>query len=360
MDASPHPLRNALAVSLFMAALGSQSTMGELPPPTLERDGVRCWHDVAYGPRDDLPDEGEGYTGNNGGWSSESIPWKFHRHRSGQYLDVYAPTGEIRPDATVVLFLHGGSWSECYDKDGPRHELFKALVDAGAIACTADYILQTDRFRNWFAPSRKEATFAEMLRDIDAAVTKIGEFARELGVVSPRLVISGESAGGHLALLYAYEQGNPERIGLALSHTIPVAKVVGIVAPTDFTSREFQEIGSVPVLGFKVGGGVLKTLMNRLAGLPDNATRKENRDAAGKWSPIKLVCANSVSTALAYGAIGEDETTDGVVPVSQTTSLEAALKAAGVPCATRKFSGTGHGDVAWKGAAWIAEQALTP
>lgn len=343
-----------------LSALGSNAALAALPPPTIERDGIRCWHDIAYGPRADLADEGEGFTGSHGGWSHEFLPWKFHRHRSGQFLDVFAPVEGIRPDATILLFLHGGSWSECYDKDAPPYDLFKAVAVAGGIGCTVDYILQNDRSQNWSVPGRTGATFAEMLRDIDAAVLKIAEIVRELGVASPRLVVAGESAGGHLALLYSYDQGKPERLGLELAHALPVGKVVNIVGPTDFTAREFEELGSVTILGVKVGQNPLQVLMNRLLGLPDKTSVRDARAAAAKWSPIKLVCANSAPTAVAYGAIGPDETSDGLIPESQMTSLEAALKAAGVPCTMKKCHGLGHGEVTWRETKWIAEQVLTP
>ena len=341
-----------------LTALGSHAAMAALPPPTLERDGIRCWHDIAYGPRGDLAGEGEEYTASHGGWSHEFLPWKFHRHRSGQFLDVYAPSEGIRPDATILLFLHGGSWSECYDKDAPPYDLFKAVAAAGGIGCTVDYILQNDRSQNWLAPVREGATFAEMLRDIDAAVSKIAEVARELGVATPRLVVAGESAGGHLALLYSYDLGKPERLGLELAHALPVAKIVNIVGPTDFTAREFEELGTVTVLGVRVGRNPMQVLINRLMGLPDHAPARDFRAAAAKWSPIKFVCADSPPTAVAYGAIGPDETSDGLIPVSQMTSLEAALKAAGVPCTMKKCSGLNHGEVTWRETEWIAEQVL--
>ena len=347
-------MKTLIAFSFSLAFL---PLVAELPPPTLEKLGMRCWHDVAYGPRGDLADEGDGYE-DQPDWVGKDIPWKAHRHRSGQFLDVFAPTNKVAADATVVLFLHGGSWSEKYDKDSPPLGIFGEVLAAGGIGCTADYILQSDRTRHFFASARKESTFAAMMRDIDAAVAKVKEFVGELGATSPRLVMMGESAGGHLALLYSYDQGNPTHTGLGLAHSLRVAKVVNIVGPTDLTAKEFRSLGKVTIFGFQIGPDFLGTLMNRLGGLEDNASNDKSLEAAAKWSPIKLVCAQSVPTAIAYGAVGKDEKTDGVVPVSQMTSLEAALKDAGVPCVSKKFSGLNHCEVTWRGEKWIAEQAL--
>ena len=346
-----------LLVAAVMPARAGEEP-GKAPPPTHTVAGMRCWHDVPYGPRADLPDEGDGYTGKKPGWTIAEIPWKFNRHRSGQTFDVFAPPDAPAPDATVVLFIHGGSWSESMDKDATPIVIFGPLTASGAIACTANYILQTDPSRGFAARRRNEATFAEMLRDIDAACEKLKSFVAELGVTKPRFVVMGESAGGHLALLYAYDEDNPDHMGLELKHPMSVDKVVNIVGPTDFTEKAFQESGAFSIFGIKFYP--FKTLMNRLCGLPDSAPMAKTRAAFPKWSPIKLVCPGSAPTAIAYGAIGGDEKTDGIVPVSQMTSLEAALKAAGVPCAMKKYSGRNHCEITWHGASWIVEQALLP
>ena len=136
------------AVSLLSAG-----AFAELPKPTFEREGIRCWHDIAYGPRADLPDEGAGYKGKAG--SSDGLPWKrYHSHRSGQFMDVYAPAKGVATNATIVMYLHGGSWSERYDKDSPPWDVMKRVVQAGGVFCTADYILQTDRSTHPFGKTR--------------------------------------------------------------------------------------------------------------------------------------------------------------------------------------------------------------
>ena len=347
-------MKNVVVASAIV--LSAAGALAELPKATFEKDGVRCWHDVSYGPRGDLPGEGAGYKGRV--YETDGLPWKrYHSHRSGQLLDVYAPVKSVDPGATVVMYLHGGSWSERYDKDSPPWDIMKKVVAAGGVFCTVDYVLQTDRAANPFGKGRAEATFANMLRDIDAAVVKMREVAKELGAASPRFVVTGESAGGHLALLYAYDQGNPGRNKLGLSHSMRVAKVVNIVGPTDFTAKEFIELGTIKVMGVEVTDPFMRTLMNRLMGLPDDTMMSKSVAEAANWSPVKLVCPSSPPTAVAYGAIGKDGKSDGIVHENQMLSLEAALKAAKVPCEMKKIA-AGHGEVVWKGADWIAAQLL--
>ena len=346
------------AVFCLFTAVITVAAAAALPPVTLVRHGIRCWHDVAYGGRGDLPDEGEGFTGQHGGWSSPDQPWKWCRHRSGQFLDVFASERGVATNATVVLYLHGGSWSQCYDKDAPPFDLFGPLIARGAVVGTANYILQSDVTVDKSKPSRKEATYAEMLRDIDAAVARMGSFARALGVAEPRLVVMGESAGGHLALLYAYDQDNPAKLGLGLKHAPHVAKVVNIVGPTAFAEKDFINSMTLNLIFFKIRNRIFDRLMRRLVGLPDDSPDDEVLSLLAKWSPVDLVCPQSVPTVLAYGKIKKWIDSDGLVRVSQFTLLERKLAEAGVPCAARMFFPANHVEVRAKGAKWIAEQTL--
>ena len=341
-----------LCLSVAAVAVGA-----DVPPVTCARNGIRCWHDVAYGPRGDLPDEGEGYKGSYGGWQS-GMQWRSCTHRSGQFLDVYAPSRAVATNAVVALFLHGGSWSQCFDKDAVLFDLFRPLLEKGAVVGTANYILQTDITFNSSKRGRKEATFAEMLRDIDAAADRLGAFARTLGVTEPRLVVLGESAGGHLALLYAYDQDNPSKLGLGLKHVPRVAQAVNIVGPTAFTEKEIANSMTWNFLFFKVRNHMFSRLMRRLVGLPDNASDDDLLPLMAKWSPVDLVCAKSVPTVLAYGKLNKWFSTDGLVPASQFTLLERRLKEVGVPCVSRAFVPANHAEVRGKGGRWIAEQVF--
>ena len=346
-----------LMLAAALSAGGAIPDGGALPPVTLARDGIRCWHDVAYGPRGDLPDEGDGFTG-KGSWQVGDFPWKAGRHRTGQLLDVFAPEKGVATNATVVLYLHGGAWAQCYDKDALPYDLFGLFLKRGAVVGTANYILQADITADSSKPSRKEATFAGMLRDIDAAAARMGSFARALGVAEPKIVIMGESAGGHLALLYAYDQDNPAKLGLGLKHEPRVAKAVNIVGPTAFAEKDFIDSMTLNLLFFKIRNRNLDRLMRRLVGVADDATEAETLPLLAKWSPVDLICERSVPTVLAYGKIKSWINSDGIVRVSQFTRIERLLAEAGVPFASRMFFPANHGEVRSQGAGWIVEQTF--
>jgi acetyl esterase len=103
-------------------------------------------------------------------------------------LDAWIPDA-ARPQPAVIM-VHGGGW-EAGDKTTYIRPWFSTLTDAGIAWFTINYRL---------APQWKHPAAVE---DIEAAVRWVRSNARRLGVDGGRLVLMGESAGGHLASLAA-------------------------------------------------------------------------------------------------------------------------------------------------------------
>ena len=144
-------------------------------------------------------------------------------------LDLYTP-----PDpAPVVLFLHGGGWRVgtrqvfCPTWRHWRPDPFQRLVSAGIAVASVDYRLSG------------EAVFPAQLDDVTAAARWLRARAAELAVDAGRIVVCGESAGGHLAALLGLTDdsiaGVVDRYGAADLLTMPTP------APD---SRESQLIGA--------------------------------------------------------------------------------------------------------------------
>ena len=345
-----------LAQLMALAVLSSASAAGGgavLAPP-IGGNGFRCWHDVPYGNRPDYPGEGAEFTGKIGGWRAANIPVSICRHCSGQRLDLYVPDGADVGNAVVVMYIHGGTWSHCFDKEAIPGALFRAFMKSGVVLCSPNYILQVDNTMNVSEGRRAEATFAEMLRDIDMSVSRLKALLPEVGVKARRFVMSGESAGAHLALLYAYDQDNPVPLGLGLRHEMRIARMLDIAGPTDIMAMDDSE--RYPTSGLAAGDPrrPIRVLMKRLAGLADDAPDAEARGALAKWNPVKLVTAKTVPTFMAYGKLMKFVRTDGLIPLGQMDQLERALAAAGVMHESEVFSGADHGKVSTEGAEWIA------
>jgi len=104
-------------------------------------------------------------------------------------LDVYRrrdrPTG-----CPTLMQIHGGAWI-LGSKNEQGIPLMLRLVSAGWVAFSVDYRLSP------------RATFPEHLLDLKQALAWIREHGREYGADPDFLVVTGGSAGGHLASLVA-------------------------------------------------------------------------------------------------------------------------------------------------------------
>ena len=107
-------------------------------------------------------------------------------------MRVFAPEGD--GPFPAVIDLHGGAWnrgdlSTCRDRD-------EALADAGIVAAAIDFRHAGDRYPT-------------SLVDINYAIRWLKAHADEYGVDPNRIGLSGQSSGGHLAMLAAMRPDDP-------------------------------------------------------------------------------------------------------------------------------------------------------
>ena len=109
--------------------------------------------------------------------------------------DVYTPPG--RPEnAPAVLMVHGGSW-----RNGDRTQLrgYGILIGLEGYLCVCTEYRLLD-----------EAAWPAQIHDVKAAIRWMRANSSRLGLDPERIVIEGNSAGGHLALLAAGTPGRPD------------------------------------------------------------------------------------------------------------------------------------------------------
>ena len=112
-----------------------------------------------------------------------------------QVLDVFYAKPENRRDA-VVIDIHGGFYiAGKREYNRPFAEVF---VKAGFDVVPVEYRLN-DRVRD----------VSDELRDCAAALDYLWAHAEELGLNRDRMFLTGDSAGGHLALYMAEGSENP-------------------------------------------------------------------------------------------------------------------------------------------------------
>jgi acetyl esterase/lipase len=209
---------------------------------------------------------------------------------ASQVMDIcYPPTRSTTVGA--FLLIHGGSWSSG-DK-GDFESLCGVVAGLGYVGATMNYRMFNEK-----------ATYADMLADIDLALATYSDTAREDGWPISKVALMGASAGGYLALMYAYTR-HP---------TIPIGFVVGLSAPTDFTDPAF--VASADTAKYDQ----LSTLLGVDLSKESIDARKASLTAA---SPAFRVHTGAPPTILAHGA------KDTIVPYSNAVRMATELALVG-------------------------------
>ncbi len=133
----------------------------------------------------------------------------------GNGFDLYLPAGVTGP-VPAAIFIHGGYWrnqSRSYYRafTGLYENFGLALSNRGIAAMVIDYRLspETDIYGQY--------------SDIEAAVKHLKAHAAEWKIDAERVCLIGHSAGGHLALMAAWQRGVGVHCVIALSPILDIA-----------------------------------------------------------------------------------------------------------------------------------------
>ncbi len=216
-------------------------------------------------------------------------------------LDAFVPEGE-GPFVTCIL-VHGGGFTKG-DKHSFIKPLFEPLSKAGFTWFTINYRL---------APQHRWPACAE---DVASAIRWVKAHAADYKVDVNRIALIGESAGGHLV----------SWAGVTGEGDTRVAAVVPFYPPQDLV--------------------VQVTRRNALGGLGGLIGTEELNDAAWRKladiSPIHHIKPGLPPFLQIHGDA------DTTVPISQSTTFEAKMKAAGNACETIIVKGGVHGMDGWE------------
>lgn len=172
-----------------------------------------------------------------------------HRFEDGPTLraDIYKPAGELK-DAPILVYLHGGAWVLGF-KRYQGLPLMSRLAAHGWICISVDY-RRSPRFQ-----------FPAHLEDAKRGIAWARENAERLGGDSSFIVVSGNSAGAHLASLAALTPNRPElQPGFEEADT-RVAACVSFYGVYDFKNRgaHFKGLGLRFLIERVVMGAKLET-----------------------------------------------------------------------------------------------------
>ena len=227
-----------------------------------------------------------------------------------QVVDLCVPEG-ASGDLGLVLFIHGGAWIGG-DKSSYKSGMNYGASNLGIATASTNYRYISE-----------DVDLLDVLDDIDAALGKIKEKGAEVGVNINRVLLTGDSAGGHLSLLYAYARKNTAPI-------TPVA-VISNSGPTDLYDDNFYHNNAMG------DESVICNLMSLACGQRFTyETRESAKTALYKVSPIDYVSAECVPTVINHG------TADSVVPFSNAQTLDALLTQYGVEHVFNIYNGADH------------------
>ena len=222
-------------------------------------------------------------------------------------MDVYIPAdASSRAENGCVIMIHGGSYTGG-DKKEERSRCHK-LARNGYVVATINYSLYTEG---------GDFSVDVVMDEITAAIEKLCDFAAERGVNLTAAATAGYSAGGHLAMLYAYTRADESPLPIRFTATMSGPAKISRDIWGDTAYRLTERLTGKTVTPAMVADGRADTL-------------------AASVSPTTYVNENSVPTLMAYGK------KDTTVAIGNADALAAALKGAGVSYTDIRFSRSEH------------------
>jgi acetyl esterase/lipase len=242
--------------------------------------------------------------------------------------DLWQPPDGVVPTGLAFIYLHGSCWY-LFDKDFGTRPFFRQLTAQGHVIMDVAYRL---------CP---EVDIYGMVGDVKRAVAWMKANAAKYQVNPERIVLSGGSAGGHLALLAAYTPEHPQLTPADLQrHDLSVQAVVSFYGPTDLRAcyehldqkrmigRPRVEIGLPEGKNNFADVGRLDIL---LGGHPH-----EVPEVYELASPVTHVQPGSPPTLLIQGE------PDFIAPIAATNELHRKLIECGVPAVNIVYPLTNH------------------
>ncbi|HBX80249.1 MAG: alpha/beta hydrolase [Propionibacteriaceae bacterium] len=234
-------------------------------------------------------------------------------------FDLYLPADRSRSTFKLVLYIHAGGFTGGDKADDAM--VGQYFASKGYVGATINYSLRNNT---------NNATLYDMSDEIKQGVTAIVKAAAERGYPVDAMAVAGGSAGGNLAMTYAYRD--------AKQGPVPVKAVISFVGPASFEPADWFALPDRSYAtdqAATAGAGFVKVITGKDVTLDDMRTGQYKtylRDV----SPCDLVTKDSPPTLAAYGAL------DKVAPYAASTCLATALETNAVPHDVLVFPKSGH------------------
>lgn len=282
-----------LYATLFLLAFGGSALFKLAWNPLAEKTAVE-WDDTVGTVHRDLP----------------------YGEKESNTFDLYLPADGGKDAYGLVVYLHAGGFTSGDKADDVA--MLQWLCSLGYVAAGVNYTLLSEE--------HPTANVLTMSREVQASIPAIQEASCERGYPLDAMAVAGGSAGGTLALLYAYRD--------AAQSPLPVRFVFEAVGPASFVAEDWTSYG------LDQSPEAAAALFSGMAGAPITPSMIEDGSAQAAVrdiSPSQWVTEGSVPALCAYGVH------DRIAPFGSAVRLREALEAHGVPHDFIEFPHSGHG-----------------
>lgn len=215
-----------------------------------------------------------------------------------QIMDLYIPEKKSIKKREAFIIIHGGGW-----RAGDKSQL--TFFTLSLMQKFPDHIFVNMNYR---LASEKRYALPGQISDI----RDVAEFLEKKLKYSPKLILLGNSAGGHLSMMYAYQADTQKK----------VKAVINIVGPADLSDPGFKKYQDYSFVERR---------------LVDPRVPKLEISRIDYASPAHWIDSASAPTLSYYG------NADLVVPLSQKNILDSVFHKHHVRHSSYEFNG-GHLD----------------
>ncbi|HEY6953359.1 MAG TPA: alpha/beta hydrolase [Bacteroidota bacterium] len=229
-------------------------------------------------------------------------------------LDLYLPKDRSFPKTTLIFF-HGGGWVEGRKESAALYLL--PYISFGWAVINVEYRLG----RNSLAPAA--------VVDCRCALRWATDHARQYNLDPSRFVLTGSSAGGHLALITGMLPA-----GSAFDHQCPT---VDSIRWNGASESELNVAAVINWFGITDVADLLEGPNAKHYAVEWFGAERNRKELAREVSPMTYVRAGLPPIITIHGD------SDDIVPYGQAVALHKALSKSGVPNQLLTIKGGKHG-----------------
>ncbi|MDO5400933.1 MAG: alpha/beta hydrolase [Eubacteriales bacterium] len=231
-------------------------------------------------------------------------------------FDLYVPADSTKETYGLIVYLHAGGFTSGDKADDAK--MLQWLCSLGYVTAGINYTL--------FGEANPDANIYTQSMEIKESIPYVIDEAARLGYAIDRMAVSGGSAGGCLALIYAYRD--------ASESPVPVKMVFEGVGPSSFYPEDWKCYGLDQSREAAAG---LFSVMTGKAIPPELFGTPEYDELVKDTSALYWVNENTVPTVMAYGKY------DTFQPFEGSVRLDEKLTEYHVPHEYIVFEHSGHG-----------------